>query len=257
MLLEVVLPPLLAVVLAGVRAMAWLLVCPPFAGRAIPSPVKGVLAVGLALPVAPRLVTELPEVTFAALLGAAALQALTGAALGFVTYLAFAAVQAAGDMIDLFGGFSLATAFDPLSQAQTSVFGRLHGLMATTLLFATNGHLLVLRGFLTSYDAVPLTGTVDLSTLGASLLEGVAQFLLAAVQIAGPLVGVLLVADAGLGLLTRVSPQLNAFSLGFPLKILLTLAVVGATFPLLPHAVAMVTDDGARMVAVLLRGGEG
>ena len=43
----------------------------------------------------------------------------------------------------------------------------------------------------------------------------------AALQIAGPLLVVLFLADVGLGLLTRVAPALNAFALGFPLKILL------------------------------------
>ena len=47
----------------------------------------------------------------------------------------------------------------------------------------------------------------------------------AALQIAGPLLVVLFLADVGLGLLTRVAPALNAFALGFPLKILLTLVV--------------------------------
>ena len=57
---------------------------------------------------------------------------------------------------------------------------------------------------------------------------------LAAVQIAGPLLVVLFLADAGLGLLTRVAPALNAFALGFPLKILLTLTLAAVVFVALP-----------------------
>ena len=44
--------------------------------------------------------------------------------------------------------------------SQNSVFGRFHGLIALVLLFATNAHLLVIRGFLTSYDAIPVTSGV-------------------------------------------------------------------------------------------------
>src|SRR5689334_24505493 len=43
-------------------------------------------------------------------LGAVAVQVAIGVALGFVTYILFAAVEAAGSVIDLFGGFSLAQA---------------------------------------------------------------------------------------------------------------------------------------------------
>ena len=47
----------------------------------------------------------------------------------------------------------------------------------------------------------------------------------AALQIAGPLIVVLFLADVALGLLSRIAPQLNAFSLSFPLKTGLTLAL--------------------------------
>jgi len=67
--------------------------------------------------------------------------------------------------------------------------------------------------------------------------------LLASVQIAGPLIVVLFLADAGLGLLTRVAPALNAFALGFPLKILITLTLGAAGFMALPGIVASLTGD--------------
>lgn len=245
---------LIGVVLGAVRAAAWVFLTPPFATRTIPSAVKGILAVALALPVSPRLAEQVPDLSVPALLGAAVLQVLTGAALGFLTFLFFAAVQAAGDLIDLFGGFTVAFGYDPLSMTNSSVFGRLHQLLAVTLLFATNAHLLVIRGFLASYDAVPVDAAVDLSRLGSALASGVGEFFLAALQIAAPLIGVLFVADVGLGLLTRVSPSLNAFSLGFPAKILLTLLLIGFTFPLLPGAVESVAEAGTRAVARVVGG---
>jgi flagellar biosynthetic protein FliR len=251
---EAALPALLGLLLGMVRAVAWLVVTPPFATRSIPAQVKGVIAAALTLPVLPRLTTDVPDLAVPALVGAAVLQALTGAALGFLTYLLFAAVQAAGDLIDLFGGFTLASAFDPLSMSQNSVFGRIHQLLALTLLFITGAHLMIIRGFLTSYDAIPVTGGVDLDRLHEVLLPSVGLFFLSALQIAGPLVAVLFLADVGLGLLTRVSPQLNAFSLGFPVKILLTLALVGFTFPLLPGVVEEVAEAGTRAVLAVVDG---
>jgi flagellar biosynthetic protein FliR len=66
---------------------------------------------------------------------------------------------------------------------------------------------------------------------------------LAAVQIAGPLLVVLFLADAGLGLLTRVAPALNAFALGFPLKILLTVILGAIVFVALPRIVSSLTGQ--------------
>ena len=70
------------------------------------------------------------------------------------------------------------------------------------------------------------------------IITGVTQMFLAAVQIAGPLLVVLFLADAGLGLLTRVAPALNAFALGFPLKIFLTLTFASVLFVALPRIVS-------------------
>jgi flagellar biosynthesis protein FliR len=247
---ELPLATITTLMLAAVRATAWLLLAPPFSSRAVPARAKALLAVALALPVVPRLQGTAPDIDTAPFVGAIAAQVLAGAALGFLCSMVFAAVQAAGDLIDLFGGFSLAFAFDPLSQTGTSIFGRFYGLTALTLLFASNGHLVLLHGFLRTYDVLPLDAALSLATLGGVLTEGLGQLLLAALQIAGPLMAVLFLADIGLGLLTRVAPQLNAFALGFPLKILLTLLMVGAGFALLPAVVEALAER-----AVTLMGG--
>jgi flagellar biosynthetic protein FliR len=252
--MDMALTALLGLLLGTVRSATWIMISPPFSTKLIPGPMKAVIALALALPVSSRLSVDLPQLSVPALLGAVVLQAVTGAALGFLTYLLFAAVQAAGDLIDLFGGFSLAAAFDPLSMSQNSVFGRFHGLIALVLLFATNAHLLVIRGFLTSYDAIPVTSGVDLDRLQAALVSGIGEFFVSALEIAAPLVAILFLTDVALGLLTRVSPQLNAFSLGFPIKILTTLTVIGFTFPLLPSIVENIADASTRAV-LLVAGG--
>ena len=69
------------------------------------------------------------------------------------------------------------------------------------------------------------------------LTGGLSEMFLSALQIAGPLIAVLFIADIGLGLLNRVAPSLNAFSLGFPLKILLTLTLSGVAIVVLPQSV--------------------
>jgi flagellar biosynthetic protein FliR len=241
-----------AFLLAMVRSSAWLVISPPFSSRVIPARVKALLAAALALIVTPTIAATAPPLEIGPVLGALLQQLAIGVALGFLTSLVFAAIQAAGDLIDLFGGFSLAFAFDPLMQSGNSVFGKLYGLLATTLLFASGGHLLIMRGFLATYDVLPLNASLSLNGLGELLTEGLAQMFLSALQIAGPLIAVLFLADVGLGLLTRVAPALNAFALGFPVKIMLTLVLVGMSFPLLPVAVDELTKRSLYLVARLV-----
>ena len=240
---------LLAFLLATVRAGAWLVVAPPFNGRSIPGPVKALLAVAFALPVTSSLSKQVPAFDTPSILGSIVIQVAVGVGLGFVVYLMMAAVQAAGSLIDLFGGFTLASAFDPLSLSQTAVFGRLHQFITVMLLLVTDGHMLILHGFFRSYQAIPLDGSLPLASLSDALIVGIGGFFVGALEIAAPLIGVLFLADVGLGLLTKVAPALNAFQLGFPLKILMTLMLAGLTFPLLPSFVANLVQ---RVTAVII-----
>jgi flagellar biosynthetic protein FliR len=241
-----------AFLLATARSAAWLVISPPFSSRVIPSRIKALLAAAFALVVTPRLAASAPPLELAPLLSSLVQQVAMGVALGFLTALIFAAVQAAGDLIDLFGGFSLAFAFDPLMQTGNSVFGKLYGLLAVTLLFASSGHLLILRGFMATFDVLPLDASMSFAALGELLTQGLAEMFVAALQIAGPLIAVLFLADVGLGLLTRVSPMLNVFSLGFPAKILLTLVLVGMSFPLIPAAVDRLAEKSVEFMGILV-----
>lgn len=238
-----------ATLLASVRFAAFLVLAPPFAHRGVPAPVKVALALGLALAVAPGLVTAQPAPNVAVFLGALALQALVGAALGFLVAVVFAAVQSAGSLIDLFGGFQLATAFDPMSLTSNAPFGRLYQTAAVTLLFVTDAYQVVLAGLVRSFQAVPLGVVPSTASIAETVTGAVVQMFLAALQVAGPLVVVLFLADVGLGLLTRVAPALNAFALGFPLKILLTLVLGGLAFVALPGVIDALADDAARALS--------
>ncbi|GAA0814351.1 flagellar biosynthetic protein FliR [Spirilliplanes yamanashiensis] len=245
---------LVALMLAALRTSAWIIICPPFNSRLIPRQVKILLAIGLSLPMADKVQGTLPDIGTMALIATAALQVVIGASLGFVTLLFFAAIQAAGDMLDLFGGFSLAQAYDPLSQSQNSVFGRFYNLLAVTLLFGTQGHMLIIRGFLQTFDTLPLDRALSMATLNRFLTAGVGEFFVSALQIAGPLIAVLFLTDIAFGLLNRAAPALNAFGLGFPAKIFLTLSLAGTAIAVLPRALEGLVDQAVRAVVTLSGG---
>ncbi|NMO50183.1 flagellar biosynthetic protein FliR [Actinoplanes sp. TBRC 11911] len=245
---------LLAVMLGAARTGAFLMISPPFSSRLIPGTVKALLSVGLTLPLAPYLKGTLPSLETSDLIASAALQVFVGAGLGFITAMLFAALQAAGDLLDLFGGFTLAMGYDPLSQNQSSVFGRFYNLVAVTILFASEGHQLILRGFLQSFRTLPLNTSFDVHTFSQLLLKGVGEMFLAALQIAGPLVAVLFLTDVAFGLLNRVAPALNAFQLGFPAKIMLVLLLSGLAINTLPQVIETLVDKSVRAVVQLTGG---
>jgi flagellar biosynthetic protein FliR len=224
-----------ATMLAAVRITAFIMIAPPFSYGAIPVRVKAMLAIGLSLAVGTAVAPGYENLD-------------TGALLGFLVLLCFSALQAAGSLIDVFGGFQLAQAFDPHSLVNGAQFTRLFHITALTLLFASGGYQLILAGLARSFEAVPVDGIFEVAGPAELLIDGVSQMVLAAVQIAGPLVLVLFLADVGLGLITRVAPALNAFAMGFPVKILLTLLLAGAVYAVLPGIVDALSGQALKMM---------
>lgn len=236
---------LVGYIMAMARAGAWIAIAPPFGVGFIPVRVKVGFAAALSLALGPRLAEQSVPLETGPLIGAMLVQVVAGGALGFLVYLLFSAFQAAGSLLDLFGAFSVAQALDPVSGVQTSVFGRLYSLVASVLLFATGGHLLLVRGFLTSYEALPLSGFRS-ERFAEVVTRDMGTFFMAAFEIAAPLVAALFLADVALGLLSRAAPEMNVFLLGLPLKILISISLVGLAMPALPGAVADITDTAVR-----------
>ena len=230
-----------AVMLAGVRMIAFIVIAPPFSTNAFPLRVKGMLALGLALAVAPVVTPGYVSPDTGGFVVALVLELVTGAVLGFLVMVVFSALQSAGSLIDLFGGFTLAQGFDPQLQINGAQFTRLLQMTALAQLFASGGYQLVIGGLAGTFTAIPIGGGIDLAAPLEAITGATGQMLMSSLQIAGPMIVVLFLADAGLGLLTRVAPALNAFALGFPVKILLTLLLVPLLFVALPEIVNSVT----------------
>ena len=245
---------LLALLLASVRIVAWLAVVPPFSSRSVPAMAKVVLALGLALAVAPSLGGNLPVDAWG-LVVVVLTQVAVGTAMGFVTFLLFQAIATAGSLIDMFGGFALAQGFDPLAMNMNTVFGKFHQMLATVLLFVTGGHLLVVGGLLSTFRLLPLGEVPDTTGADEVLLTAFGLMFVTAVQIALPMVAVFFVADLGLALLTKVAPQLNAINVMFPAKIGLTLLMVGLSFPVLPQALSRLVNLANEAMSTLVGGG--
>ena len=246
---------LIGYLLASVRIVAWLAVVPPFSSRAVPNTAKVVLSLGLAFAVAPALKeTSLPTTTLG-LAGETVTQVAIGASMGFVTFLLLSAISAAGSLIDVFGGFSLAQGFDPLGMNSNTVFGTFHQMLGTMILFVTNGHMLVLGGLLSTFRFLPVGAALDTTHAGDVAVSAFRVFFVTAVQIALPMIAVLFLADLGLALLTKVAPQLNAINVMFPAKIGLTLMLLGLSLPVLQQAVPRLVDLVTQAMATLAGAG--
>ena len=240
--------------LALVRATAWLFIVPPFGGRTIPVQVKLGFAAALAMTVGPRIAEHAVPLDVAPLVGAAVLQVFAGFALGYVGVILFSVVQAAGGMIDAFSGFTMAQMVDPTSNTMTSVFGRFYQVLAMTILFSINGHILIVRGFLASFDATSLNN-VDLGRMLDLVTGDIGRFLVAALEIAAPLVAALMLTEVSLGVLSKAAPNMNIFMLGMPLKMLVAISLAALAIPLLPSTIEALVEPVVRQSLQVVGGG--
>jgi flagellar biosynthetic protein FliR len=224
--------------LALVRGTTFLYISPPFTTGSIPFAARTAIAGGLAVAAFPRLEGDAMPASTIGFVGAVVVQAAAGALIGLVVLLFVGAVQGAGLLLDQFSGLNLPPAIDPLSLEQIPILAQLYEWMATILLFSSGGVVLLARGFIASFGVVGTTiPAADLAALPNSLASDIVAFFSASVEIAAPLVAVLFVAQALIGLLAKTAPQAGVFQLGFPFQILLALLVLGVSVASIPNDV--------------------
>lgn len=223
---------LVAFVWPLVRILGLIMVAPVFGHRSVPAQVKIGLGVFIALIVSPTLPPP-PDVALGSWQGLFILvqQFLIGLAIGFTMRVIFASVELAGEIIGLQMGLGFASFFDPQSAGQTLVLSRFFNLLAMLVFLAVNAHLLVLGLVAESFVTLP----ISTAPLAAEGFRSVAAFgstiFVVGLQIALPLIAVLLMTNLALGILTRSAPQLNIFAIGFPITLGVGLIVLDFSMP--------------------------
>ena len=243
---------LVTLLLVSARVLAWATVAPPIATGGAPHTVKVMLSVAIGLALVATTRPHAPAIELLPILGSLLWQIVIGVGLGFITRLLFSAIEMAGGMFDVFGGFAMSASYDPLITTMTTVLGKFYAILATTLIFATDAHLVIFQGFFRTFTAVPLDASISMAALGQTVTHGVTEMFIGAVQIAGPLILVLFIADIGLGVLNRIAPQLTAFTMSFPIKIGLTLLLVGVGLTLMPGTVEQIEDRVGALIGQVI-----
>lgn len=235
------LSPLVRFGLVLVRTGTLVGFAPVFGGLFAPSSVKVGLAVVISIVLAP--VVAFPAaLTTGGLAIVVAREFAIGLALSFSVSLVVGAVELAGYLTGFQLGYSYAAIVDPQTGVQNNVVATAYSSLALLVFFAINGHHEVLRALAASYRALPLGaghvsgGILPVVTqmIGLVFAEGV--------QLAAPVIIVLLVLQLAIGLLSRAAPMLNVLVVGYPLQLLIGLLALAAVIPVVPA----VTIDAAR-----------
>lgn len=244
--------PLLALVFPFFRILAFLHFCPVLDNRAFSRRIKTVLALTLAVIITPMLpekvpITELMSMRTVLLIGE---QLLWGMLFGMAMQLVFVALQTAGHILSMNMGLGMAMMNDPVNGSSTTVISQMIYTFCGLLFFVMDGHLLVVTILYKGFVWWPIGQAINKPTL-LLIVQSLGWIMSSATLIAIPTTFVMLIVQGGFGLLNRVSPTLNLFSLGFPISMLFGLLCISMMMTNIPdHYLNLTTEILARLEAV-------
>ncbi|CAN7214185.1 flagellar biosynthetic protein FliR [Rhizobacter sp. LjRoot28] len=226
------------------RVLAMFTSAPVLSQRSVPVRVKVVLAFLItvcaqaSLPAMPVVALDSPVAVLMVVQ-----QVLIGLSLGFAARIVFAAIEFAGELVGLQMGLNFAGFFDPATMGQTTAVSRFYGTVVVLLFIIINGHLLMIAALTQSFVAFPV-GPEPFEFLRQMQphLWGAEIFKLG-LWIALPMVTMLLFVNLVLGVISRVSQQMNIFAIGFPITLSVGLIGVLLTLPMMQAPFTMALEQ--------------
>jgi flagellar biosynthetic protein FliR len=215
-----------AFILVLARVSPLFVLAPMFSSKLVPTRVRGIVAVALAIGLAPVVSKGVTLPT--------------------------GALSTAGSFIDTSIGFSYGSLVDPLTGTQSTVLAQAYSLIGMLIFIAIGGDGWVVQGLARTYDMVGLDQAPALGRLVGGVDAVFGSIFISAIEVAGPVLLALILTDAAFGVVSRVVPQLNVFAVGFPAKIVVGLLLVTATLPFVAGWITseLQQDVGAALQAI-------
>jgi flagellar biosynthesis protein FliR len=240
-----------AFVLVLARLTPLFILGPLLSSRLVPLRVRGIVAVALAIGIAPIVSRHhVIPLDLWQLAGLTLKELLIGLCFAFVIGCLFAAFSVAGTLLDTLSGFAYGAQIDPINGNQSAVLSNAYQMLAVLIFIAIGGDEWVIAGLAKTYDVVGITSYPQLAELVQGAVHAFSQIFVSAIEIAGPVILALILTDAAVGVVSRVVPQLNVFAVGLPAKVIIALLMVGAT---LPFVASWLTDTLQQDVVTALQ----
>lgn len=239
-----------------VRISCFVFIAPFFGMSNTPGRVK----IGLSFFISVILYQVLPKesVEYTGMIGYSIIvlkEGITGLLIGYAANICNSIILLAGNLLDMNIGFSMATEYNPQMQTQTTVSGNLYYYLVLMLLVVTNMHHYILRALTDSYQLISVNGQVFQWDY---LLQGMVTYMtdcfVIAFRIILPVFACIMILNSILGIMAKVSPQMNMFAVGMQLKVLLGLVVMFLTIGLLINVSDFIFDEMKRTIVSFIKG---
>ncbi len=220
-----------AFILTFVRIGSAVTIMPGVGDTFTPSNIRLFIALGLSLVLTPAVTPMLPNPipTTSVLFVLITMEFIIGLFIGTIARILIAALDTAGMVISMASGLGNAQLFNPGFGAQGSLVGAFLSVTGVVILFATNMHHLLFWGLMGSYELFPVGSIPDAGSMAELMTQAIASAFKIGVQISAPFLVVGMLLYIGMGVLTRLMPQVQIFLLAMPLQIVLSLITLSLT----------------------------
>jgi flagellar biosynthetic protein FliR len=209
------------------RVSAFFMTVPVIGTHLVPPRIRMALAVLICFLIQPFLPQQPAMDLSVSALGIIFQQTIIGFAMGFSLQIVFHVFVLAGQVISMQMGLGFASMNDPMNGVSVAVLSQFYLMLAMLLYLGIGGHLITIRALVESFTIMPVNGYMMFNAQSAWYLVSTASWMFgSALLISLPAVTALLVVNIAFGVMTRSAPQLNIFSLGFPMTLLFGLVVV-------------------------------
>ncbi|MEG2922975.1 MAG: flagellar biosynthetic protein FliR [Oscillospiraceae bacterium] len=192
---------------------------PLLSRRNVPNNVRTIFALALTFVIAPTLdIGTVADFVGIDLAFSMVKELFVGFICGYAFQIFYEMLLFAGDMLDTEFGMSMAKIFDPGTNMQVSLTGKLLTFLFVGYFFATDSHLVMIHMFATTFSIIPpgtVTFTQDAMRYGMELFVNV--FVLA-LRLVTPFMAAEFVLQAAMGVLMKLVPQIHVFVINFQLK---------------------------------------
>jgi len=215
-----------------IRISAMFVALPLFSLRAVPARVRLILSLAITLVIIPVL-PSYPMVEMFSYQGflVAVAQVMIGLTSGFILQLVFSALLFAGQGVALSMGLGFAAMVDPQNGQQVPVIAQFYVMTSTLIFLSLDGHLLLIQMLLDSFTSLPIGIDGITKTDIWTILTWSSRMFAGGLLLTMPIIVSLLLVNISLGVATRAAPQLNIFSVGFPVTLMLGMLLVWLTLP--------------------------
>ena len=240
-----------------VRIASFVFIAPFFSTKGVPNNVK----IGLSVFVAYIIYYFGPEHTYPeyhTLLGFCTIvlkEVSVGLLVGLGAQLCTSIVLFAGRIMDMEVGLSMANVFDPTTNQQSSITGVLLQYGVMLILYMTGLHRYLLKALMETYILIPVNGmNMNTDKLLSALLTFLSDYIVIGFRICLPVFASMTLMNIVLALLAKLAPQMNMFSVGIQLKLLMGLAVIMVTVTLLPDVCNFITTQMRQLIVSMVEG---